>query len=81
MTDDNQVTDLKQKDNKNPLDNAANKLKEGAQKTLQDKINEKVKSALEAKKVLRTITSEIRDLMKQKEFENNEINELLKELK
>lgn len=81
------MSDVKEFENKdgkkaqNPIESAVNKLKEGLGKDLQKKIDEKIKAAMDARNIFRTLKAEIRELEKEKIAENLEFAEFVKEMK
>lgn len=77
------MTEVKQleKTSQNPIESAVNQLKEAAAKDLNNKIKEKVKAALDAKRAFDTLCLELKELLKEKEVESIEFNELAKSLK
>ena len=74
------MSDIK-KVEKGPVDNAANKIRESATKEIQNKINEKVKAALDAKKAFNILKQEIRDLIREQEVDKSELSSFIDELK
>jgi len=77
------MSDIKELDQKNkpkPVDSAVNKIRESVLKEKQKKIDEKVKAALDAKRIYNTLCGEIKDLIKEQEFEKLELSAFLDEL-
>lgn len=80
MTDDN-IQELPKNNNKNPVDNAINKLKETATNEINKKIGDQVKVIINAIKILKTEKFKLQELRKEAEVEKAEFSELMKEFK
>lgn len=66
---------------KNPAESAINKIKESVTSDLNKKILDKVKEIRHAQKIIITLKTEFKELIKESEMEKIELNDLLKELK
>lgn len=70
-----------QKQSKNPVDNALNRIKETASKELQNKVNDKVKAYHEAVKLVNTLKNDIKELMQEQAIQAKELSEIFAEFK